>query len=123
MSAALGGLSKYDQVKGLKLGCELAVSTPGRIIDLVKVWIYMCERSDDECGAGMSLPLPLLSSDIPRSQAISSLIPFSQMKACTLRRVTFLVFDEADRMFDMGFEPQARESHSYARTSVYTLLH
>ena len=39
MSAAFGGLSKYDQVKGLKLGCEVAVCTPGRMIDLVKVCV------------------------------------------------------------------------------------
>lgn len=43
---------------------QVAVCTPGRMIDLIK------------------------------------------MKACTMRRATFLVFDEADRMFDMGFEPQ-----------------
>jgi len=36
------------------------------------------------------------------------LIDLLKMKACTLRRTTYLVFDEADRMFDMGFEPQAR---------------
>ena len=45
-------------------GSQVAVCTPGRMIDLIK------------------------------------------MKACTYKRVTYLVFDEADRMFDMGFEPQ-----------------
>ena len=47
---------------------QIAVCTPGRMIDLIK------------------------------------------MKACTMRRATFLVFDEADRMFDMGFEPQVRRA-------------
>lgn len=64
--AAFGGLNKYDQFKELKAGAEVAVCTPGRMIDLIK------------------------------------------MKACNTLRVTFLVFDEADRMFDMGFEPQVR---------------
>jgi hypothetical protein len=45
---------------------QIAVCTPGRMIDLLK------------------------------------------MKACTCMRTTYLVFDEADRMFDMGFEPQVR---------------
>ncbi len=67
VAAAFGGLSKYEQFKALKGGSEVAVCTPGRMIDLVK------------------------------------------MKACSMARVTYLVFDEADRMFDMGFEPQVRE--------------
>lgn len=45
---------------------QIAVVTPGRFIDLIK------------------------------------------MKACNAKRVTYLVFDEADRMFDLGFEPQVR---------------
>ena len=33
--AAFGGLQKYAQVKELQAGVEIAVATPGRLIDLV----------------------------------------------------------------------------------------
>lgn len=78
--AAFGGLSKHQQFKDLKAGCEVAVCTPGRMIDLIK------------------------------------------MKACTMKRVTYLVFDEADRMFDMGFEPQVRSIMGQIRPDRQTLL-
>jgi ATP-dependent RNA helicase DDX5/DBP2 len=33
------------------------------------------------------------------------LIDFLYEKSASLKRVTYLVLDEADRMLDMGFEP------------------
>lgn len=77
---AYGGGSKWDQSNAVKLGCEVLVCTPGRLIDLVK------------------------------------------MKACSLDRVTYLVFDEADRCFDMGFELQVRSIANHVRPDRQTLL-
>lgn len=36
------------------------------------------------------------------------LLDFLDSKETNLDRVTYLVIDEADRMLDMGFEPQVR---------------
>uniref|UniRef100_A0A1D1Y952 RNA helicase n=1 Tax=Anthurium amnicola TaxID=1678845 RepID=A0A1D1Y952_9ARAE len=80
VAAVYGGMSKLDQFKELKAGCEIVVATPGRLIDLLK------------------------------------------MKALTMLRVTYLVLDEADRMFDLGFEPQIRSIVGQIRPDRQTLL-
>ncbi|OMJ22506.1 Pre-mRNA-processing ATP-dependent RNA helicase PRP5, partial [Smittium culicis] len=43
-------------------------------------------------------------------------------RVTNLKRVTFLVLDEADRMFDMGFEPQVMKIVQNVRPSRQTLL-
>jgi len=50
------------------------------------------------------------------------LIDLIKMKATNLRRVTFLVLDEADRMFDLGFEPQVWSICKGVRPDRQTLL-
>ena len=39
-----------------------------------------------------------------------------------MRRVTYLVLDEADRMLDMGFEAQLRKIVSHVRPDRQTLM-
>uniref|UniRef100_A0A803LF34 RNA helicase n=1 Tax=Chenopodium quinoa TaxID=63459 RepID=A0A803LF34_CHEQI len=50
------------------------------------------------------------------------LIDLLKMKALTLKRATYLVLDEADRMFDLGFEPQIRSIVGQIRPDRQTLL-
>ncbi|KAK3151425.1 hypothetical protein QOZ80_3AG0245700 [Eleusine coracana subsp. coracana] len=80
VAAVYGGVSKYDQFKELKAGCEVVIATPGRLIDLLK------------------------------------------MKALKMFRATYMVLDEADRMFDLGFEPQIRSIVGQIRPDRQTLL-
>ncbi|GLJ36565.1 hypothetical protein SUGI_0734970 [Cryptomeria japonica] len=50
------------------------------------------------------------------------LIDMLEARHTNLRRVTYLVLDEADRMLDMGFEPQIRKIVSQIRPDRQTLL-
>jgi len=50
------------------------------------------------------------------------LIDHLESGATNLRRVTYLVLDEADRMLDMGFEPQIRKIVSQIRPDRQTLM-
>mmetsp|Transcript_6796 Transcript_6796/g.11718 ORF Transcript_6796/g.11718 Transcript_6796/m.11718 type:complete len:538 (+) Transcript_6796:133-1746(+) len=50
------------------------------------------------------------------------LIDFLESRVTNLRRVTYLVLDEADRMLDMGFEPQIKKIVSQIRPDRQTLM-
>lgn len=50
------------------------------------------------------------------------LIDIVKMRGCSLQRVTFVVLDEADRMFHLGFEYQVRSIVQNVRPSRQTLL-
>lgn len=50
------------------------------------------------------------------------MIDFVKMKATNFLRTTYLVLDEADRMFDMGFEVQVRSIANHVRPDRQTLM-
>lgn len=50
------------------------------------------------------------------------LIDLVKIKATNLERVTYLIFDEADRMFELGFEPQVRSIANRVRPDRQCLL-
>merc|ERR1719418_125588 len=65
--AVIGGLSREEQGFKLRLGCEIVIATPGRLIDVL------------------------------------------ENRYLVLSRCTYIVLDEADRMIDMGFEPDIQK--------------
>ncbi|XP_055342548.1 ATP-dependent RNA helicase DDX42-like [Paramacrobiotus metropolitanus] len=50
------------------------------------------------------------------------MIDMIKSKVTNLQRVTFIVLDEADRMLDLGFEPQVRSICNHVRPDRQTLL-
>ncbi|KAG8321570.1 DEAD (Asp-Glu-Ala-Asp) box polypeptide 23 [Homalodisca vitripennis] len=63
----VGGLSREEQGFRLRLGCEIVIATPGRLIDVL------------------------------------------ENRYLVLNQCTYIVLDEADRMIDMGFEPDVQK--------------
>lgn len=51
------------------------------------------------------------------------MIDFLEAGKTNLRRTTYMVLDEADRMLDMGFEPQIRKIIEQVRVSNLILLY
>lgn len=49
------------------------------------------------------------------------LIDMMESHHTNLRRVTYLVLDEADRMLDMGFEPQIKKIVSQVHLFFFTV--
>ncbi|CAG0918159.1 unnamed protein product [Notodromas monacha] len=65
--AVIGGLSREEQGFKLRLGCEIVIATPGRLIDVL------------------------------------------ENRYLVLSQCTYIVLDEADKMIDMGFEPDVQK--------------
>uniref|UniRef100_A0A8C1RWY8 RNA helicase n=1 Tax=Cyprinus carpio TaxID=7962 RepID=A0A8C1RWY8_CYPCA len=93
-----GGADIGQQIRDLERGCHLLVATPGRLVDMMergKIGLDYCKYVKDllhfvplECGGVCCCCLSL------------SILCVSVL--------SYLVLDEADRMLDMGFEPQIR---------------
>lgn len=65
--AVIGGLSREEQGMKLRMGCEIVIATPGRLVDVL------------------------------------------ENRYLVLNQCTYVVFDEADKMIDMGFEPDVQK--------------
>ncbi|KAH9413324.1 DEAD (Asp-Glu-Ala-Asp) box polypeptide 23 [Dermatophagoides pteronyssinus] len=65
--AIIGGISREDQGFRVRMGVEIVIATPGRLIDVL------------------------------------------ENRYLVLSRCTYIVLDEADRMIDMGFEPDVQK--------------
>ena len=69
--AVIGGASREEQGLKLRMGCEIVIATPGRLIDVI------------------------------------------ENRYLVLSQCTYIVLDEADRMIDMGFEPEVQKILSH----------
>ena len=85
-ACAYGGAPKRDQLREIQSGASILVATPGRLNDFLD------------------------SNQIDLSQVNKKSANGSKKNNIinTLLQVFYVVLDEADRMLDMGFEPQIR---------------
>lgn len=93
-----GGAPKGPQIRDLERG-------------IVVVWWWWC------CFCCFLTTCPVTGVEICIATP-GRLIDFLESGKTNLRRCTYLVLDEADRMLDMGFEPQIRKIVDQIRVSL-----
>lgn len=84
----------WEQAKALQDGAEIVVCTP------VRTFFHFSWLKDEAFAALLQNKHQVHCTCV---FAQGRLIDHVKKKATSLQRVTYLVFDEADRMFDMGF--------------------
>ena len=97
-----GGAPKGPQIRDLQDGCEICIATPGRLIDFLEAGKTNMKRCT-------YLVRCLCSLGETCYIAFFYLFPLK-------------VLDEADRMLDMGFEPQIRKIVDLIRPDRQTLM-
>jgi ATP-dependent RNA helicase DDX46/PRP5 len=103
-----GGAPLKDQIADLKRGAEIIVCTPGRMIEMLTANAGHIRSVLGLFGGGCFVfRFASLDCDV---------------RVTNLRRVTYVVMDEADRMFDMGFEPQITKIVENTRPDRQTVL-
>lgn len=80
---------------------EIVIATPGRLNDLVSSGIIF-----------------YLDFDVTESMRTFQV----QAKVIDVTSITYLVLDEADRMLDLGFEPQIRKVLLHVRPDRQTVM-
>lgn len=91
-----GGVSTGHQIREISRGCNVLCGTPGRLLDMIgrgKV------KSSPVCYVMYTSDLETLYL---KSQTCNHVLQVG------LSKLRYLVLDEADRMLDMGFEPDMR---------------
>ncbi|CAI7883216.1 unnamed protein product, partial [Closterium sp. NIES-54] len=140
-----GGSGVAQQISELKRGAEVVVCTPGRMIDILatsngritnlkRVTYLVLDEADRMFDMGFEPQIGrIIGNTRPDRQTVLFSATFPRQvetlarKVLTKpieiqRRVTYLVLDEADRMFDVGFEPQIGRIIGNTRPDRQTVL-
>ena len=108
--AVYGGADKGSQIRQLEKGAHIVVACPGRLLDLIQRNCYNNLKK-----------LPF-SSFWNYKKDHSHIFVATLSGKTNLHRTTYLTMDEADRMLDMGFEPQIRKIVGQIRKDRQTLM-
>eukprot|EP00887_Chlorella_sp_A99_P003990 scaffold11.g3990.t1 len=94
----VGGQNIEDQGFLLRKGCEIVVATPGRLVDCISHSYAVLNQARPQSR--------VVSVAARMRQCLSPMSLFDRRFTCTLLQCNYVVLDEADRMIDLGFEPQ-----------------